>query len=287
MLFLGSGNAPYQQYIHDETEALPSFLNEVYESYAIHPANPSSWSRNVAYPLIGFKEFISIDNTVFDNASYCRWWIDDQSLYDVVENMYEEIEQPVFIFGLTIQCHGGYTYENFENTVEVLNMSKSYDDVNQYLSLVKSTDDGFGNLLENISESDEPTIVLMFGDHLPSLDTDFYAELSDNQEYDERDEKLLKYETPYIIWANYDVDLSDIPDVISVNFLAPYLLNAAGIKLDGFYQYLYDLSQMYPVISRSGIMDAEGNLYDYSEDSACYDAVHTYEMVQYYRLFGK
>lgn len=286
MLFLQSGNAPYQQYINSAIDAVPSYLYENgFRTFAVHAANPRSWNRHVAYPLIGFETFLSTDDSVFDEATYCRYWIDDKSMMNELTSLYTDISQPLFIFGLTIQCHGGYTYENYESTIDIENMSEDYPDAEQFLSLIKDTDDAFGKFIDELKNSQEPTIVLMYGDHLPQLSSSFYSELkkSDSQ-ISEAQAWLRDYETPYIFWANYDADFSDIPDVISANLLSPYLLKSAGVELDSYYQYLYALSQEYPVISRSGIMDIDGNIHSYEKGSDCYETIHAYEIIQYSRL---
>lgn len=287
MLFLGSGIAPYQQYVHFQLDALPSYLvNKGYDSYAIHGANPKSWNREEAYPLIGFEEFISEESEEFWDVSKCRFWISDKSMLDVMYDKVNTNEDRKFGFALTIQCHGGYDYEEYESKIEVLNMSETYEDVNQYLTLLQDTDNAFGSLIDCIKKLNKPTIVLMFGDHLPSLNNTFYEELiGKKQEEYTNNERFLKYTTPYIIWANYDIDLSVIPDMLSVNFLAAHILKVAGIELDDYYSYLYSLSKKYPVISRSGIMDIYGNVYDYTVDSECYKDVMEYEILQYNHLF--
>ena len=287
MYFLGAGIAPYQQYIHSETDALPTFFNDMgYESYAVHAANPKSWNRNVAYPLLGFDEFISTDMPQFDDATYCRYWIDDQSMVNELENIYEENnEDKLFEFSITIQGHGGYDYEDYPTTVRVKNMQNEYPEVEQYLTLMQASDTAFGNLISYLEDIDDPTIVLMFGDHLPALEEEFYEELLGIKKKDyTAKEKILTYTTPYIMWSNYGVDISDVPDRLSANFLAAHLMKAAGLQLDEYWNYLYSLSKEYPVISRNGIIDSQGEFVNYSEDDACYEAIHNYEIIQYSRL---
>ena len=95
------------------------------------------------------------------------------------------------------------------------------------------------------------------------------------------------YETPYLLWSNCGADFSAVPELVSINFLYPYVMEAAGLELSSYARFLYDLSQEYPVVSRSGIVDAEGALCDPGTDGACSSAIHEYELVQYNRLRGK
>ena len=286
MMFLGSGNAPYQQYIHSETGSIASYLSkEGYSSIALHPANPLSWNRQTAYPLLGFENFLNVSSEEFQDAERCRYWVDDRAL---MTEMYRQstLQDSLFQFGLTIQCHGGYDYDgdDFESTVHITNYDDEDGTVSQYLSLISMSDQAFGELIDKLRADDKKTIVLMFGDHLPSLSDNFYNQLMGKDGGQERELRL--HETPYLFWANYDVSFDGIPEVLSANFLSPYLLKYAGIPLSPYYQYLYDLSQEYPVVSRTAVLDADANFHDYTKEDSCYDRIHDYEIVQYAALHG-
>lgn len=283
MLFLGSGNAPYQQYIQDDTLSIASYLKETgFSTIALHPANPQSWNRHIAYPLLGFDRFISSQSEEFANPTTCRYWADDQALFNEMYNQSNLDDEKIFEFGLTIQCHGGYTYagDDFESTVQIENYEDEDGSVAQYLTLVSLSDEALGNMIDEYSQSDENVLFLMFGDHLPGLPSTFYNELlgKDGTDYPWCTEL---YETPYLFWANYDVDFEDVPDVISANFLSVYLLKFAGMELTPYYQFLYDLSKQYPVVSKSAIIDSDGKQYEYDKKSSCYDDLHKYELIQY------
>ncbi len=285
MIFLGSGNAPYQQFIHKNTESLATAFEGLgYDTFAVHAGNPKNWNRNDGYRFLGFDRFISEEDEEFEDPVYCRCWISDQTMMDVVMDLYKDDDVPEFSFALTIHCHGGYDYEPYEPMVHAVSLSEEYPWADQYLSLVKETDDAFGSLIDDLSESKEKTIVLMFGDHLPGISSEFYSELSAGWTDSSEEKELQMYETPYIFWANYDVDFSDIPDEMSANFLGAYLMKTAGLPLDPYNSYLYQLSKEYPVICRAAIKDAGGVFYEYSPESACYDRLHEYEIVQYQRL---
>ena len=56
-------------------------------------------------------------------------------------------------------------------------MNGIYPKANRYLSLVKRSDEAFQELVDYFSNVSEPTILCMFGDHLPSIEDGFYEEL--------------------------------------------------------------------------------------------------------------
>ncbi|MBQ7801341.1 MAG: sulfatase-like hydrolase/transferase [Oscillospiraceae bacterium] len=285
MRFLESSSAPYQQYIRSDTAALPACLRDLgYTTSALHPYEPQNWSRDTAYPLLGFQEFLSSASPEFVNAGTVRQWISDSALFDEMIARCEASDDPIFEFAITMQCHGGYTDPGYESTVELQGVSSEYGEVNQYLSLLKGTDEAIGQLIETLRASEEPTIVLLFGDHFPSFTSGFYDAFASEQS-DSAEDFVRIFSTPYLFWANYDADFSGIPDLLSSNFLMPYLLKAAGIPLNSHQQYLYDLSQTYPVITKHAIIDTAGEHNFYQEGAACYEDLTAYQTIQYYFLF--
>ena len=79
-----------------------------------------------------------------------------------------------------MQNHGGYamSYTNFSQEIYVTNMNGIYPKANRYLSLVKRSDEAFQELVDYFSNVSEPTIICMFGDHLPPLKMDFMKNCS-------------------------------------------------------------------------------------------------------------
>ena len=71
-----------------------------------------------------------------------------------------------------MQNHGSYTDEYFENTIIAEN--GEYPKLNQYLSLIKLADNALEYLLNYFSHQDEHTIIILFGDHQPYVEDEFY-----------------------------------------------------------------------------------------------------------------
>lgn len=288
MYFLESAAAPYRQYVRSELTALPAYLTQAagYQSSALHPFEPANWNRKAAYPLLGFHEFLSTENPEFQSCDLIRGYVADSVLFDLLARRSNNAEQPHFDFAITMQGHGGFDYPGYESTVELTGAAAQYSEVAQYLSVLKNTDEAFGSLIEDLKTSDQPTIVLIFGDHLPAFSSDFYTACAAADD-GSAEAFVRNFSTPYLFWSNCGADFSEVPDLISANFLAPYLLKAAGIPLNNYYQYLYDLSRQYPVISRNGLVNADGMLQVDMEGNACYDILRGYEYVQFDFLFGK
>ena len=104
-----------------------------------------------------------------------------------------------------MQNHGGYkdTYEGFETDTVMTN--GNFPDVNQYLSVAHQTDLAVEKLIEYFETVDDKVVICFFGDHQPSLDgtpeTELYGKTLDESSLDEIQ---MRYEVPYLIWANYD-----------------------------------------------------------------------------------
>lgn len=298
MAFLPVGSIPYQQYIKSTTPSLASYLKSIgYATYAQHPYYGSGWNRDTVYPLLGFDNLSFMQD--YSNQRFVRKYISDETSFDRIIETYENKPdgQPVFIFNVTMQNHGGYTdtYYGFDNTVTADKLNNSALD--QYLSLIKLTDEDLKSLIEYFSNVDEKTIVVFFGDHQPN-DTVASSVLAANgMDYNNlsNEELKLRYQVPYVIWANYDIDEAAGKDT-SVNYLAANVLKAAGVPTNDYQSFLLKLQEEYPIISAvrtdkiaDKTLDKASNKSDKATGSkkkqADSDMLNDYKLLQYYRLF--
>lgn len=278
MSFLPSGSIPYQQYITKDTPSLASYLASLgYETYAQHPYYASGWNREKVYPLLGFEHLNFIDD--YANKTYVRKYVSDdadmQHIIDTYEN--KEDGKPAFIFNVTMQNHGGYTdaFSDLSEDVHATNYNSEVLD--RYLSLIRLTDQSLEKLVDYFSTVDEKTVIVFFGDHQPS-DT-VAAQVQDSMLLPGEsvpDEQLRKrYQVPYLVWANYDIDGATQQNT-SLNYLSAEVLKAAGVPTDAYQNFLLDLQKSYPVMSAAGRTDAS---------DADENMLNTYKKLQYYNLF--
>ena len=125
----------------------------------------------------------------------------------------------------------------------------------------------------------------MFGDHQPNVETGFLEELY-GKDYDELspEELALRYQTPFVLWANYDIEEAENVD-ISANYLSTLLMDAAGLPKSAYQNFLSELREKLPVITANFAIDADGNFYSSSEYDQLADVLEDYEIIQYYHLF--
>lgn len=316
--FLPSGSNAYMLYIKNPIASIASTLEaQGYSSLAFHPYYKSGWNRVNVYNYMGYNRHmfledimdISIMNDYMQNGNdpdylqsliterypenpnmILRQYISDSYNYDVLIDEFENRDKssPFFAFNVTMQNHGGYTTSssNFNESIYVTSSEKVYPKANRYLSLIKETDNAFKKMVDYFSNVKEPTVICMFGDHQPSIETAFIAELLGVRDLStltpEQEQK--RHLTPFIIWANYDIDEKFI-DKLSVNYLSSYLLDIAGVELTDYNKYLIKLSEQLPVIDTVGYIDAENNYYKWSQSSPYQQTLSEYERIQYNGIF--
>ena len=286
MAFLPSGSIPYQQYVTSQTHALPSHLKSLgYDTVALHPGEPNSWQRNIAYPKIGFDSYKWADTFDVD-LTYEHGYVSDASSFDQIIYEFENKgDDPLFLFNVTIQNHGAYTVKDYPTEVTLTNAPEEFPMAEQYLTLISKTDVEFARLTEYFKNFDEPTIILMFGDHQPTLEKDFtnFALGIDPSDMS-MEEYMRKFEVPYVLWSNYDAHDIDLPQT-SLNYLGLLLMQQAGLETTEYMDYLNGLQQVIPAISFVGYTDPEGEHYSHLESNELTESIHEFQSVQYHSLF--
>lgn len=259
MAFLPQGSIPYQQYITGEIPSLVNYLRDIgYQTVATHPYYASGWERNTVYPWLGFSESVFLEG--YRHAEYVRKYVSDKSCVEKIIDFYENKEEgkPLFVFNVTMQNHGGYQ-EAFDNfTPEVVASGIDNFALNQYLSLVELSDQELEHLISYFAGVDEKTVVVFFGDHQPS-DAVTYSILAKNgMQWNNLNEEELKlrYQVPYVIWANYDIEEAQNADT-SVNYLAAEMLRRAGVPTNAYQNFLLELKETYPIITPIRTVKAE------------------------------
>jgi hypothetical protein len=289
MAFIGSGIYPYTSYDLTKGMSLPEIMKEHgYRTVAMHPAAATNWSRDKAYPQLGFDSFLSIDDAPDSGWAYVRSYVSDASDYEKVREIYEQSKedgQPLFLFNVTIQNHGGYTGEFAEGLepVSIEEAYQSYEDVTNYLALIRNSDEAMGDLLEYFSEQEDPVVICFFGDHEPGLNSEFWSLVRNIQGEETAEERQDLHQTPYFIWTNYSTGVQQVQKNLSLNYLASNLLEVLGIETT-YTNYLLDLEKTIPIVNTEGYQTGDGKWHYLSEEN---EQVEQYQKVQYYELSQK
>ena len=285
LVFFPPGATPYQTYIHKNINSIASYLQEMgYSIYGMHLASPTNWNRKNVYPLLGFPRLYSQND--FEDIETIRNLATDDENYKRIIDFYENKEsEKFFCYDVTIQNHGGYNRkDDLELTVD-LSKYGYYPDAEIFLSLIRKSDEALENLINYFKEVEEPTMIIMYGDHQPTLSNDTESWLFTNQDADEL--QLNRYITPFLIWTNYDITEEYI-DKISVNYLSSLIMEKANLQMPIYNQFLMYMFEKYPVISTQGIIDSNDNFYrNYQEIIDGASDFSIYEKIQYNNVFDK
>ncbi|WP_286734343.1 LTA synthase family protein [Intestinimonas sp. UBA1698] len=291
--FLPEGTVPFHLYVADGTPNLGAQMKDLgYDTVFLHPYLASGWNRRAVYADFGFDTVLFQDDLT--DTSLIREYISDQSDYESLIRLYEEKEegQPLFLFNVTMQNHSGYDkpWDGLERTAELTGvLAGRFPTVDQYLSLIKQSDNAFRYLINYFSQVEEPTMILLFGDHQPQVATSFYTKMLGGSE-DTWDAATAqkRQAVPFVIWANYDIPEAQGVE-LSLNYLSALLAETANLPQTGYQQFLNELRQTVPVVNAVGFRDTDGTwVRRRSQLSAgAQAALKEYEMLQYNVIFDK
>lgn len=288
MAFLPSGSIPYQQYILGPFPSMASLLKDNgYRCVAIHPGERTSWQRNQAYPRLGFDEFKCAEDMNVELTDEHGYVSDASSFNQIIyEFEHKAPDEKLFVFNVTIQNHGSYTVEDYPATVWLADEPGKYPMAEQYLTLANKTDEAFKLLVDYFEKQEEPTIIVMFGDHQPSVEQEFLDKAYGiTQDEMTMEQYMGKFKVPFVIWANYELP-DDTIERTSLNFLGQTTLQYAGIEQTPYGEFLNTVSEQIPALTFAGYFDKEGNAYSHLEETQFDELIHQYSLLQYENLFG-
>lgn len=207
-----------------------------YYAQALHPGGKNFYSRSSAYGKLGFDSALfradldAVPKNVFRYPS-------DEYMFDQLIKTYENRpeDQPWFCHAVTYQNHGGYDFESDFSQVRVEESlpDKQLQSAQNYANMLKLSDDALRRLIAYFDAQDEPMVIVMWGDHAPAI-SQFGKTLPDGQVSQMRH----IYATPLLIYSNFDLDTSCLPESISSYRLGAYVLRLLGMDCDPYFNYL-------------------------------------------------
>lgn len=290
MANFGPGVYPYTVYDLSRAEGLPRQFSALgYATTAMHPQIGTNWNRVNAYSDLGFDRFLTIED--FEGSDTLRGHVTDRATYDKVLDVLASGSGPQFIFDVTMQNHSGYdTGLLGEEDTTHLSIDGADDPlVDEYVSLIRHSDEDLEYFIERLRELDRPVVLVFFGDHQPYL-TQGYNDLWYPGE-DAAEHARRVYQTDYVVWANYDIagcdQVSEVDDV-SASFLASEVAQLIGAPLTSFQKAHIELRRALPEISAACYEDAAGGWFLPNVDcgiDATDQARADFATMQFYDLF--
>lgn len=198
----GVSEYPYKTIL--KSTASESICNDLkklgYRTHAVHNNEATFYGRNRVFSNLGFDTFTSMEymNGIQDNPN--GWSKDDILTGEIIKTL-DSTEEPDFTMAITVQSHG--KYDGIETTdpqpIQVSGAPEGKEEAYQYyVNQLYEVDQMIESLVQELSKRPEKTILLLYGDHLPSLGL---------EEQDLTNGNL--YQTQYVIWDNMDLKKQD------------------------------------------------------------------------------
>lgn len=221
----GSGEIPYKGVLLKQTcESVAYDLGSIgYTAHAIHNNDATFYQRHTVYPNLGFDTFTSMEYMQLYRSDYTKgWWVRDRVLTGKIQDCLDYTEEGKdFVFTVSVEGHGSYPNYNVPgmNTIRVTDSETGEPAYSAqfYTNLINDMDHFIRDLVEMLETRGEDTILVLYGDHLPSLGLE--------QEH-MTDGNLMQ--TEYVVWNNMGLEL-DIGDVFAYQ-LMPKILGTLGIR---------------------------------------------------------
>lgn len=293
MSFLPGGSIPYQQYISKPIPSLASyFADKGYKSMGIHSYEGWFWDRNNVYKQLGFESFKSSEH--FDNPETKGYFISDAEVARNVINEVDKTENPMFIYTVTMQNHGPYDdprygENQFKATGNLTPQAKSI--LETYTQGAHDADQSLQMMIDHFKDSDEPTMIVFYGDHLPMLGMDYqvykeagFISTSDANKWSLEEIKKM-HSIPLVTWSNFEMPKQDIP-VLSDSFLGAHVLDMLHMEKPANFALNAELAQQVPGLLSNLVVDRDGQLHATVPESAA-PLIADYRNVQYDLMFGK
>jgi hypothetical protein len=192
-----------------------------------------------------------------------------------------------------MENHGTYTlqrYDKFDFEMEAETLTEEeYMDLKRYSQGVYNADKAFMALVEYFKNVDEPVLIAMYGDHLPLLGNSGSTLM--NGGFIEKTDKFVAsdyaelFETPYVVWTNYDKPNFNLSPKVSGNTLGMKLFLASGCEAPWHFNIMNEMCEKYPVLARKTIIDASNEIAEIAEEDKV--MVEDFKLLMYDILNGK
>jgi len=251
--------------INKPTVSLASILkNQGYETVGIHPYQSWYYNRLAVYKHFGFDTFKTIE--FMNNPEIIGAYMSDRYTTDLIIDTIEKTEAPLFNFTVTMQNHGPYGNHRFSSSEFDIDIKTKLTDstryfLSNYVQGLYMADIELERLVDYLKKSDEPTILVFYGDHLPMLGEDYqtYREVGyvgDEDNYVLQND-LRMMAVPYILWSNFDDTSEELP-TMNASFVTGLILEEAQADMPDYLKVLAIAREKMPLYFREFGFDSNG-----------------------------
>jgi phosphoglycerol transferase MdoB-like AlkP superfamily enzyme len=273
--FNSAMDTPYQMLIPSRRtfpSAVEMFNQLGHSTLAIHPYRSTMYQRDHVYPILGFSDFVDGSRMEHRGRRGENPYIADLDAYFQVLDAIESHDEPVFVNLVTMQNHAPYT-GNYSDPIAVAGLTgEDAEMVGQYARGLTYSDRAIRHLIRKIGRSEEKTVVLLYGDHLPAVPETLF----------EQNSHRTLHETPFFIYTNFTKMRPEQLPTTSPVFFLPRVLDMVGAPLPPYYVLLRELEQHVSALSHDRMIGS-GN-YEVTPSTLDPDAaalLRDYRLVQY------
>lgn len=232
---------PYSIGLPPIRSAADILTDKGYNATSLHWHTGVFYNRYNNLRMQGFDSFHTLDTSCYPYERIGSY-VTDEAHFDSVMEHLRLTEEQDFIFCLTMQNHGGYTYFDFrEKYGAPTPFTNAFSPATEKVAanfcyLLTETDKALEEWIEALRAFEEPTVVVFFSDHLAPLGTDVLKEIGLPVSGDEA------HRVPYFIWSNYGGIQPGETDLYAYQ-LSPYVLSQLGLCDDPFFAYVESLRE--------------------------------------------
>lgn len=231
MRYFGTGEYPYKTILKEtDCESIASVLNQNlgYGTHVVHNNGGNFYSRANAFAMMGFDTFTSKEMMNIQQYTPLGNWPTDDILVNETRKALDSTDGQDFVYTITVEGHGSYpTYKVLDNpdisvsgaATEEENYAWEY-----YVNQIHEVDDFIGDLVTMLDNRGEDTILVLFGDHIPTMGLT-----------EEEVATGSLYETKYATWNNCGLSKQDA-DLTAYQLLAE-ITDQAGIHEGTMFTY--------------------------------------------------
>lgn len=235
--FFGPGEYPYKTILKDKTcESISYNLKDLgYSTHAIHNHQGTFYGRNSVFSQLGFDTFTSVEYMNVKERTPLNW-AKDSILTEEIVSALDSTENEDFIYTISVQGHGDYPKDKIiydpKITLTGISNEDQYNAFEYYVNQINEMDTFIGELIDTLSKIDEDIVLVLYGDHLPSLGlTD---DMLNNHSV---------YQTEYIVWNNFNLSKNNTD--LEAYQLTSSVLNTLGISKGTLNQYHQNYKNSY------------------------------------------
>lgn len=218
----GPGEYPYKTVLQSTAcESICYYLsNYGYTATALHDNTGGFYDRNRVFSRLGFNSFVSIEYIEKYEMNPIGW-VKDKCLTDEIVGILDSTSTPDYIYTISVQGHGDYpeNTDGLDLPVKVTNnnVTGNPNGFEYYVNQTHEMDAFVAELIDALSKRNEKTILVIYGDHLPTFDiTDDDLKNGDI------------YQTQYVVWNNYNLQIENKD--LQAYQLSAYLMKNLGMK---------------------------------------------------------